>query len=108
MGRAFFRDPTPTRNAHHTHTKNYLADLCPPILQVLTFALLGRAPVRVNSLLQPHCSSNTMTCKPISTGMSKCMFEASGAVAFMGGARSMLVLQAWALNYEAQCCTYCH
>ena len=64
-------------------------------------------PVRVDSLLQLHCSSDIMTCKPISTGMSKYMFEASGAVAFRRGARSMLHLRTWALYYKAQCCTCC-
>ena len=64
--------------------------------------------MRVNSLLQLRCISNIMTRKPISTGMSKYMFEALGAVAFMGSARSMLDLRAWALYYEAQCCTCCH
>ena len=64
-------------------------------------------PVRVDSRLQLHCISDIMTCKPICPGMSKYMFEASGAVAFRGGARSMLDPRTWALYYKAQCSRFC-
>ena len=35
------------------------------------------------------------------------MFEDSDAVAFWGGARSMLDLRTWALYYKAQCSACC-